>query len=104
CGLKSGGRVIHPAEPRLEVPANQVDTEIPSPVAATIEKILVDEDDDAEVGADVVVIGDGSGSDDSGSGDSGAEETAEAAASGGEDSASEEEAPAGEEDESAEAE
>src|SRR5690625_2410937 len=102
--LKSVGETIDVDEPLLEVSTDKVDTEIPSPVAGTIEKILVDEDDDAEVGADLVVIGDGSGSDDSGSGDSGAEETAEAAASGGEDSASEEEAPAGEEDESAEAE
>ena len=102
--LKSVGETIDVDEPLLEVSTDKVDTEIPSPVAGTIEKILVDEDDDAEVGADLVVIGDGSGSDDSGSGDSGAEETAEAAASGGEDSASEEEAPAGEEDEPAEAE
>src|SRR5690625_2178859 len=102
--LKSVGDTIEVDEPLVEVSTDKVDTEIPSPVAGTIEKILVDEDDDAEVGADLVVIGDGSGSDDSGSGDSGAEETAEAAASGGEDSASEEEAPAGEEDESAESE
>src|SRR5699024_4469050 len=102
--LKSVGETIDVDEPLLEDSTDKVDTEIPSPAAGTIEKILVDEDDDAEVGADLVVIGDGSGSDDSGSGDSGAEEPAEAAASGGEDSASEEEAPAGEEDEPAEAE
>ncbi len=69
--LKSVGDTVEVDEPLLEVSTDKVDTEIPSPVAGTIEKILVEEDEDAEVGADLVVIGDGSGAssaDDSGSG------------------------------------
>src|SRR5699024_7494388 len=69
----------------------KVDTEIPSPVAGTIEEILVEEDEDAEVGADLVVIGDGSGPESSGSDDSGAEAPAEQEAPApGEDLASDE--------------
>ena len=60
--LKAVGDTVEVDEPLLEVSTDKVDTEIPSPVAGTIEKILVEEDEDAEVGADLVVIGDGSGS------------------------------------------
>ena len=74
CWLKSVGDTVEVDEPLLEVSTDKVDTEIPSPVAGTIEKILVDEDEDAEVGADLVIIGDGSGAGDSGSDDSGASE------------------------------
>ncbi|WP_152352913.1 2-oxoglutarate dehydrogenase, E2 component, dihydrolipoamide succinyltransferase [Brachybacterium subflavum] len=86
--LKSVGDTVEVDEPLLEVSTDKVDTEIPSPVAGTIEKILVEEDEDAEVGADLVLIGDGSGSGDSDSGDSGASE--EASENGGEDLASDE--------------
>jgi pyruvate/2-oxoglutarate dehydrogenase complex dihydrolipoamide acyltransferase (E2) component len=75
--LKAVGETVEVDEPLLEVSTDKVDTEIPSPVAGTIEKILVEEDEDAEVGADLVVIGDGSGSADAGSNDSGAEAPAE---------------------------
>ena len=95
--LKSVGDTVEVDEPLLEVSTDKVDTEIPSPVAGTIEKILVEEDEDAEVGADLVVIGDGSGADSSDAGDSGAEAPAEEpaaeeapAASEGEDLASDE--------------
>src|SRR5699024_8987088 len=44
------------------------------------EKILVEEDDDAEVGADLVLIGDGSGSASSEAGESGGEAAAGGAA------------------------
>ncbi|ATG54805.1 2-oxoglutarate dehydrogenase, E2 component, dihydrolipoamide succinyltransferase [Brachybacterium ginsengisoli] len=71
--LKAVGDTVEVDEPLLEVSTDKVDTEIPSPVAGTIEKILVEEDEDAEVGADLVVIGDGSGSDAAGSDGSGAE-------------------------------
>ncbi|HJG52449.1 MAG TPA: 2-oxoglutarate dehydrogenase, E2 component, dihydrolipoamide succinyltransferase, partial [Brachybacterium faecium] len=100
-------------EPLLEVSTDKVDTEIPSPIAGTIEEILVEEDDDAEVGADLVVIGDGSGSESSDSGDSGAEETSqEEAPAESEDLASDDtvapstddEAPAGESEKPAEGE
>ncbi|AXK45164.1 2-oxoglutarate dehydrogenase, E2 component, dihydrolipoamide succinyltransferase [Brachybacterium saurashtrense] len=76
--LKGVGDTVEVDEPLLEVSTDKVDTEIPSPVAGTIEKILVEEDEDAEVGADLVVIGDGSGAEGSGADDSGAEEPAEA--------------------------
>ena len=106
--LKSVGDTVEVDEPLLEVSTDKVDTEIPSPVAGTIEKILVEEDEDAEVGADLVVIGDGSGSADAGSDDSGAE--APAAEEQGEDLASDEtvapsteqEEPAGESEQPAE--
>ncbi|MCT2295365.1 2-oxoglutarate dehydrogenase, E2 component, dihydrolipoamide succinyltransferase [Brachybacterium muris] len=103
--LKSVGDTVEVDEPLLEVSTDKVDTEIPSPVAGTIEKILVEEDEDAEVGADLVVIGDGSGSDDSGSSDEGASDE-ESESSEGEDLASDEtvapsttqETPAGEDE------
>ena len=106
--LKAVGETVEVDEPLLEVSTDKVDTEIPSPVAGTIEKILVEEDEDAEVGADLVVIGDGSGSADAGSDDSGAE--APAAEEQGEDLASDEtvapsteqEEPAGESEQPAE--
>ena len=106
--LKSVGDTVEVDEPLLEVSTDKVDTEIPSPVAGTIEKILVEEDEDAEVGADLVVIGDGSGSDDSGSSDNGAsdEKSEESESPEGEDLASDEtvapstsqETPAGEDE------
>ncbi|MDN5685458.1 MAG: 2-oxoglutarate dehydrogenase, E2 component, dihydrolipoamide succinyltransferase [Brachybacterium sp.] len=77
--LKAVGDTVEVDEPLLEVSTDKVDTEVPSPVAGTIEKILVEEDEDAEVGADLVVIGDGSGSEGAGSDDSGAEADAEEA-------------------------
>ncbi|MGY5764593.1 2-oxoglutarate dehydrogenase, E2 component, dihydrolipoamide succinyltransferase [Brachybacterium sp. DNPG3] len=75
--LKAVGDTVAVDEPLLEVSTDKVDTEIPSPVAGVIERILVEEDEDAEVGADLVVIGDGSadaGSDDSGAAAPAAEE------------------------------
>lgn len=75
--LKSVGDSVEVDEPLVEVSTDKVDTEIPSPVAGVIEEILVDEDEDIEVGAPLVVIGDGSGSSDGGSDDS-AEEAEEA--------------------------
>ncbi len=66
--LKSVGEEVAVDEPLLEVSTDKVDTEVPSPVAGTLQKILVDEDETAEVGADLCVIGEGAG-DDSGSDD-----------------------------------
>ena len=60
--LKQVGDEVAVDEPLLEVSTDKVDTEVPSPVAGVVEKILVDEDEDVEVGAPLVVIGDGSGS------------------------------------------
>lgn len=59
--LKQVGERVEVDEPLLEVSTDKVDTEIPSPVAGVVEQILVEEDETVEVGADLVVIGDGSG-------------------------------------------
>ena len=78
--LKSVGDEVAVDEPLLEVSTDKVDTEIPSPVAGTLEEILVEEDETVEVGADLAVIGDGSGSgssDDSAGSDDSAEADAE---------------------------
>ncbi len=73
--LKEVGDEVAVDEPLVEVSTDKVDTEVPSPVAGVIEKILVEEDEDVEVGAPLVVIGDGSGSGDSD--DSGSEESSD---------------------------
>ena len=77
--LKQVGDEVAVDEALVEVSTDKVDTEVPSPVAGVVEKILVDEDEDVEVGAPLVVIGDGSGGSDQES-DSGAD-TAEESAS-----------------------
>ncbi|MCW4464447.1 2-oxoglutarate dehydrogenase, E2 component, dihydrolipoamide succinyltransferase [Glutamicibacter sp. MNS18] len=60
--LKQVGDRVEVDEPLVEVSTDKVDTEVPSPVAGVIEEILVAEDEEAEVGAPLVRIGDGSGS------------------------------------------
>ncbi|MBO4146010.1 biotin/lipoyl-containing protein, partial [Kocuria rhizophila] len=77
--LKQVGDEVAVDEALVEVSTDKVDTEVPSPVAGVVEKILVEEDEDVEVGAPLVVIGDGSGGSDQDS-DSGAD-TAEESAS-----------------------
>ena len=57
--LKNVGDRIEVDEPLLEVSTDKVDTEIPSPVAGTLQEILAQEDDTVPVGADLAVIGDG---------------------------------------------
>jgi pyruvate dehydrogenase E2 component (dihydrolipoamide acetyltransferase) len=59
--LKKVGDQVAVDEPLVEVSTDKVDTEIPSPFAGVLESILVAEDDTAAVGADLAVIGDGSG-------------------------------------------
>src|SRR3954454_10285685 len=59
--LKSEGEQVEVDEPLLEVSTDKVDTEIPSPYGGVLEKILIGEDETAEVGADLAIIGDGSG-------------------------------------------
>ncbi|RMI14323.1 2-oxoglutarate dehydrogenase, E2 component, dihydrolipoamide succinyltransferase [Cellulomonas triticagri] len=61
--LKNVGDRVEVDEPLLEISTDKVDTEVPSPFAGTLEQILVQEDETAEVGAVLAVIGDGSGSD-----------------------------------------
>ncbi|AQP47505.1 hypothetical protein BW730_08375 [Tessaracoccus aquimaris] len=56
--LKAVGDTVEADEPLLEVSTDKVDTEIPSPVAGTLLEIRFNEDDVAEVGAVLAVIGD----------------------------------------------
>ncbi len=63
--LKNVGDTVEVDEPLLEVSTDKVDTEIPSPVAGVLTKILVDEDETVEIGAEIAIIGgDGDGADD----------------------------------------
>ncbi|MHA7289444.1 2-oxoglutarate dehydrogenase, E2 component, dihydrolipoamide succinyltransferase [Arthrobacter sp. MDT3-24] len=59
--LKAVGDTVAVDEPLLEVSTDKVDTEIPSPVAGTLQEIRVNEDETAEVGAVLAVIGSGAG-------------------------------------------
>ncbi|NLE98571.1 MAG: 2-oxoglutarate dehydrogenase, E2 component, dihydrolipoamide succinyltransferase [Propionibacterium sp.] len=56
--LKAVGETIEVDEPLLEISTDKVDTEIPSPVAGTLLEIRFQEDDVAEVGDVLAVIGD----------------------------------------------
>jgi 2-oxoglutarate dehydrogenase E2 component (dihydrolipoamide succinyltransferase) len=67
--LKNVGDRVEVDEPLLEVSTDKVDTEIPSPVAGVLEQILAGEDDTVPVGADLAVIGDGSGASAEGGGE-----------------------------------
>ena len=58
--LKQEGDQVEVDEPLLEVSTDKVDTEIPSPAAGVLTKILVAEDETVEVGAQLALIG-GSG-------------------------------------------
>ncbi|GAA4682234.1 hypothetical protein GCM10023347_41520 [Streptomyces chumphonensis] len=55
--LKEVGDDVEADEPLLEVSTDKVDTEIPAPAAGTLLEILVGEDESAEVGAKLAVIG-----------------------------------------------
>ncbi|MFI9309299.1 2-oxoglutarate dehydrogenase, E2 component, dihydrolipoamide succinyltransferase [Streptomyces triculaminicus] len=55
--LKEVGETVEADEPLLEVSTDKVDTEIPAPVSGTLLEILVGEDETAEVGAKLAVIG-----------------------------------------------
>ncbi|MFY1699002.1 2-oxoglutarate dehydrogenase, E2 component, dihydrolipoamide succinyltransferase [Solwaraspora sp. WMMA2101] len=59
--LKQVGDPVEVDEPLLEVSTDKVDTEIPSPVAGTLLEIKVAEDDTADVGAELALIGSPSG-------------------------------------------
>jgi pyruvate dehydrogenase E2 component (dihydrolipoamide acetyltransferase) len=59
--LKQEGEQVEADEPLLEVSTDKVDTEIPSPAAGTLTKILVGEDETVEVGAQLAIIGGGGG-------------------------------------------
>ncbi|MFV2083134.1 2-oxoglutarate dehydrogenase, E2 component, dihydrolipoamide succinyltransferase [Micromonospora sp. LOL_021] len=55
--LKQVGDSVEVDEPLLEVSTDKVDTEIPSPVAGTLLEIKVPEDDTADVGAELALVG-----------------------------------------------
>jgi len=59
--LKAVGDEVSADEPLLEVSTDKVDTEIPSPVSGTLLEITVNEDETVDVGAQLAVIGSGSG-------------------------------------------
>ncbi|KAA9110507.1 2-oxoglutarate dehydrogenase, E2 component, dihydrolipoamide succinyltransferase [Microbacterium rhizomatis] len=57
--LKQVGDSVAVDEPLLEISTDKVDTEIPSPVAGTLQEILVKEDETVAVGSALARIGDG---------------------------------------------
>ncbi|WP_326556636.1 2-oxoglutarate dehydrogenase, E2 component, dihydrolipoamide succinyltransferase [Micromonospora sp. NBC_01796] len=54
--LKQEGDRVEVDEPLLEVSTDKVDTEIPSPAAGVLSRIVVSEDETAEVGSELAVI------------------------------------------------
>jgi pyruvate dehydrogenase E2 component (dihydrolipoamide acetyltransferase) len=75
--LKSEGDTIERDEPLFEISTDKVDTEVPSPLAGKLEKILVQEGETVKVGTELALIADDG-----------------AGAGGGEEAAPKEEAPA----------
>ncbi|CAM2886620.1 2-oxoglutarate dehydrogenase, E2 component, dihydrolipoamide succinyltransferase [Saccharomonospora xinjiangensis] len=59
--LKQEGDRVEVDEPLLEISTDKVDTEVPSPVAGTVRKIVAREDETVEVGGELAVIDDGTG-------------------------------------------
>ncbi|MCI1262718.1 MAG: 2-oxoglutarate dehydrogenase, E2 component, dihydrolipoamide succinyltransferase [Tetrasphaera jenkinsii] len=60
--LKAEGDDVEVDEPLLEVSTDKVDTEIPSPAAGKLTKILVGEDETVAVGTELAIIGGSGGS------------------------------------------
>jgi 2-oxoglutarate dehydrogenase E2 component (dihydrolipoamide succinyltransferase) len=58
--LKQEGDTVALDEPLVEVSTDKVDTEIPSPAAGVLAKIVAHEDDTVEVGGELAIIGDAS--------------------------------------------
>ena len=56
--LKQVGDTVEVDEPIVEVSTDKVDSEVPSPYAGKIVKILVEEDETVEVGSVIALIGD----------------------------------------------
>ncbi|TDS84647.1 2-oxoglutarate dehydrogenase, E2 component, dihydrolipoamide succinyltransferase [Nesterenkonia aurantiaca] len=69
------GDTVEVDQPLLEVSTDKVDTEVPSPVAGTIQEIKVSEDETIEVGAVLALVGSGSGA---ASGSGGSSDSADA--------------------------
>ncbi|HET6504718.1 MAG TPA: 2-oxoglutarate dehydrogenase, E2 component, dihydrolipoamide succinyltransferase [Amycolatopsis sp.] len=59
--LKQEGDTVAVDEPLLEISTDKVDTEVPSPVAGVVQRIVAKEDETVEVGGELAVIDDGSG-------------------------------------------
>jgi pyruvate dehydrogenase E2 component (dihydrolipoamide acetyltransferase) len=59
--LKQEGDTVEVDEPLVEVSTDKVDTEIPSPAAGVLQRIVVPEDGTVAVGAEIAVIGDAGG-------------------------------------------
>ncbi|MGW3471177.1 2-oxoglutarate dehydrogenase, E2 component, dihydrolipoamide succinyltransferase [Saccharopolyspora sp. NPDC000995] len=56
--LKQEGETVEVDEPLLEVSTDKVDTEIPSPAAGVLQRIIAQEDDTVEIGAELALIAD----------------------------------------------
>src|ERR1700754_1022568 len=54
--LKQEGDTVEVDEPLLEVSTDKVDTEIPSPAAGVLSRIVVGEDETADVGSELAII------------------------------------------------
>jgi 2-oxoglutarate dehydrogenase E2 component (dihydrolipoamide succinyltransferase) len=82
--LKAEGDTIERDEPLFEISTDKVDTEVPSPVAGTVTKILIEEGATVPVGTELAEIDSG----DAGTADSAGGDSADAGASsdGGQDS------------------
>ena len=59
--MKQVGDTVERDEPLFEISTDKVDSEVPSPVAGILEKILVPEGETVEINTLVAKIGDGSG-------------------------------------------
>ncbi|MEV4664380.1 2-oxoglutarate dehydrogenase, E2 component, dihydrolipoamide succinyltransferase [Micromonospora echinofusca] len=96
--LKQEGDTVEVDEPLLEVSTDKVDTEIPSPAAGVLSRIVVGEDETAEVGSELAVIA-GEGESTGGGGEAAGqqEEPAEQAEEAAEEPQAEAEQPAVEE-------
>ncbi|HEV8089710.1 MAG TPA: 2-oxoglutarate dehydrogenase, E2 component, dihydrolipoamide succinyltransferase [Actinomycetota bacterium] len=77
--LKNEGDQVKADEPLFEISTDKVDTEVPSPVAGTVTKLLVAEGTTVPVGTAVMEIDDGSGTAGNGSSAPAATETPTAA-------------------------
>jgi pyruvate dehydrogenase E2 component (dihydrolipoamide acetyltransferase) len=64
------GDTVEVDQPIVEISTDKVDTEIPSPVAGTVQELKAAVDDTIAVGAVIAVIGEGDTADTSGDGDS----------------------------------
>ncbi|WP_026454860.1 biotin/lipoyl-containing protein, partial [Saccharomonospora iraqiensis] len=78
--LKQEGDSVEVDEPLLEISTDKVDTEVPSPVAGTVQQIVAREDETVEVGSQLALIDDGSGGGQAAAGQAQPEPAAEPAA------------------------